>query len=67
MQCYCGAERGTHTGHWRSTSTGPACRDIEACDQRDADRHKTKVRELRRRKKAGDELTEAEGEELRNP
>lgn len=51
---------------WRTTrGHGVACADVDACDRRDDDRHRRVVSDLRRRKREGDDLTEAEAETLR--
>ena len=40
------------------------CRDRQACDAADEQQHRANIAELRRRQREGDELTEAEKQEL---
>lgn len=60
---YCGARMPTEDLEPRPRG-GLRCRDGEACDERDAQRHRQRVAELRRQQRAGEELTEAERQEL---
>jgi hypothetical protein len=60
---YCGAERPPE--EMRLSASGRrVCRDVRACDARDAQHHREHLAELRRRQREGDELTEFEKQEL---
>lgn len=62
---YCGTKLDLSDGTaFRSVPHGLACRDVAACDAREEQRHRTEVKELRRRRREGDELTEAEKQTL---
>lgn len=59
---YCGSRR--PDGELEVRNGRIVCVDIKACDERDAEGHRAHLAELRRRQREGDELTEAEKQEV---
>lgn len=55
---YCGS--GRPVGELELRNDRIVCIDTKACDERDHQRHRDTLADLRRRQRAGDELTEAE-------
>jgi hypothetical protein len=63
---YCG-HRGPYPGKLRERGVGGVgfvCASAKDCDERDAKRHQGRLDALRVLKRAGEELTEAEAQEL---
>ena len=59
---YCATKR--HWNQLESHKAGLVCRDAEACQAAEDKLHRAYLSALRRRQREGDELTDAEKEEL---